>query len=117
MLDLVNLLTDCGPIKDVPDVVFNVTSLIVKAIQIVVPILLIIWGMIDFAKAVIGQDEDKIKAGQKIFIKRIIAAVIAFLVVTIVQLIVNLVGSATDGDEFDQTDNAWSCAKMLINGK
>ena len=27
-----------------------------------VPILLIIWGMLDFAKSVIGGDEDKIKA-------------------------------------------------------
>ena len=71
--------------------------------------------MIDFAKAIIGQDEDKIKAGQKTFIKRLIAAVIVFLIVTIVQLAINL--AASIGGEGNDSGTAWSCAKELINGE
>ena len=56
----------CGSVT-IPGGIAGVVGLIIFAIQVVVPILLIIWGMLDFAKSVIGGDEDKIKAGQKIF--------------------------------------------------
>ncbi len=99
----------------IPEGIGNVVHLIVVAIQIVVPILLIIWGMIDFAKAIIGQDEDKIKAGQKTFIKRLIAAVVVFLIVTIVQLAITLAASV--GGEGNDAGTVWGCAKSLINGQ
>ena len=99
----------------IPTGIGNVVHLVVVAIQVVVPILLIIWGMIDFAKAIIGQDEDKIKAGQKLFIKRLIAAVVVFLIVTIVQLAIRL--AATVGGEENNANSAWDCAQSLISGQ
>lgn len=98
----------------IPAGVAGVVHLVVVGIQVVVPILLIIFGMLDFAKAIIGQDEKEIKAKQQIFIKRLIAAVLVFLIVTIVQLVINVVGSI--GDENAESDTAWSAAKCLING-
>ena len=71
--------------------------------------------MIDFAKAIIGQDEDKIKAGQKTFMRRLIAAVVVFLIVTIVQLAINLAASV--GGQGNDAESAWSCASSLINGQ
>ncbi len=119
-MNLVNVLDYCTGVlgtsgQGIPEGIGNVVHLIVIAIQVVVPILLIIWGMIDFAKAIIGQDEDKIKAGQKTFIKRLIAAVVVFLIVTIVQLAINLAASV--GGEGNDANNAWTCAKSLINGQ
>lgn len=119
-MEFINVLEDVsctigGSIVTIPEGIAGIVHLIVVMIQVVVPILLIIWGMIDFAKAVIGGDEDKIKAGQKTFIKRLIAAVVVFLVITITQLLINLVASATGGDDSTAT-TAWSCAKDLING-
>lgn len=70
--------------------------LIVLAIQIVVPFLLIIWGMLDLGKAVMAQKEDEIKKGQQTFVKRIIAAVLLFFVITIATLVVNLVSEDSD---------------------
>lgn len=117
MLDLFNTLASVSTACDeIPDAVFNIVSLIVKGVQIVVPILLIIWGMIDFAKAVVGGDEDKIKAGQKTFIKRLIAAVIVFLIVTIVQLLVGLVGTVS-GTGNDDSDSIWTCIEYFVKGK
>ncbi len=105
---------DGDPIN-VPTAIPNVVSLIIKLIQVVVPILLIIWGMIDFAKAVVGGDEDKIKAGQKLFIKRLIAGVIVFLVVTIVTLLLSLVSKVT-GENYDGSEGGQGCIEMFING-
>ena len=119
-MNLVHMLDLCqGVIGDgVPDGIGKVIHLIIVAIQVVVPILLIIWGMIDFAKAIIGQDEDKIKAGQKLFMKRLIAAVLVFLIVTIVQLLINVASSVAEGDASGtDVNNVWNCAKELISGK
>ena len=122
MLNLINVLNYCtelfpageGGDAGIPEGIGNVIHLIVVAIQVVVPILLIIWGMIDFAKAIIGQDEDKIKQGQRTFLKRLIAAVVVFLVVTIVQLAIRLAASV--GGDGNSAGNAWTCAQELING-
>ncbi len=122
-MNLVNMLANAEPYcqgvagmdNGIPAGIGNVVHLIVVAIQVVVPILLIIWGMIDFAKAIIGQDEDKIKAGQKTFIKRLIAAVVVFLIVTIVQLAINL--AASIGGDGNDAQTAWDCASELISGK
>lgn len=73
--------------------IVNLLHTIITGIKIVVPILLIIWGMFDLGKAVIAQKEDEIKKGQQTFMKRAIAAVIVFFIPTIVDLIVQLVGS------------------------
>jgi len=71
---------------------------IITAIQIGVPILLVIWGMLDLGKAVVAQKEDEIKKGQQTFMKRLLAAAIVFFVVVIVRFIVQLAGgnSVTD---------------------
>lgn len=120
-MNLVNTLEYCqGVIGDqgIPNGIGNAVHMIVVAIQVVVPILLIIWGMIDFAKAIIGQDEDKIKAGQKLFIKRLIAAILVFLIVTIVQLLINVAASVAEGDgSGTDVNSVWTCAKSLISGQ
>ena len=83
----VGVLGDAG----LPGKLAYMLHLVYLAIQIVVPFLLIIWGMLDLGKAVMAQKEDEIKKGQQLFIKRIIAAAILFFVTTIVTLMINLV--------------------------
>ena len=112
-MDFMNFLVSCGNIE-IPEGLAGLIRTAIFIIQVVVPILLILWGMLDFAKGIIGQDEDKIKAGQKKFIQRLIAAIIVFLIVTIVQLVITAVGNL-DGN--NGADTAWSCAKSIISGK
>ncbi len=107
MLDLVNVLV-CDMPGETETIAVVIRS-IVTIIKIVVPILLIIWGMLDLGKAVIAQKEDEIKKGQQTFIKRIIAAAIVFFIVVIVQVIVGIV--ATDKDQANVKD----CIKCFIN--
>ena len=80
---------------NIPQQIAHIIAIAVTFIQIGVPILLIIWGMLDLGKAVMAQKEDEIKKGQQTFIKRLIAAAIVFFVVVIVKLVVGLV--AGDG--------------------
>lgn len=68
-------------------------------IQIGVPIILIIMGAIDLGKAVLSSDDKEIKGATSKLIKRCIAAVAVFFVVTIVTLLMNLFTSADTGVE------------------
>ena len=80
----------------------QITVLVVTLIKIAVPIILVIFGMIDLAKAVMSNDEKEMKGAQTKLIKRVIYAVAVFLVVTIVQLIFSALDS-TDEDTSDVT--------------
>lgn len=123
MLELFNMLevtentTLCAGIE-VPDTLFNLVATIIRIIKIVVPILLIIWGMLDFAKSVVAKKEEDIKKYQKSFVARLISAVLVFLVITIVQLAVNLLDGvdreSNSGEAIN--DDVWSCSKKFING-
>jgi len=97
--------------------IWQVVGYVLLVFKIVIPILLIIWGMVDFAKSVVGGDEDKIKAGQKVFLKRLIAAVVVFLVVTIVKLLVGLV-TTVGGTEsgIGSKEGITGCVDKFING-
>lgn len=85
----------------------NTIHTIIVVIKIAVPILLVIFGMLDLGKAVIAQKEDEIKKGQQMFIKRAISAAIIFFVISVVQLLVSFVA----GDE-----GIMNCASCFING-
>ena len=84
----------------------GLAKMVIKVLQIAVPIGLIVMGTIDMAKAVIAGDEKKMKEAQKPFIKRIISAVIVFLIPFIVNLVMNLV---TTGN------NAWKTCWNTAN--
>lgn len=70
-------------------------STIITIVQIAVPILLIIFGMLDLGKAVIAAKEDEIKKGQQTFIKRLIAGAIVFFVILVVKTIVRFVSNGS----------------------
>lgn len=86
-----------------------IVSTIVTVIKIAVPILLIIFGMLDLGKAVIASKEEEIKKGQQVFIKRAIAAVIVFFVIQVVQIIIRFV-SGND-------QSIIQCFHCFINGE
>ena len=85
----------------------NTVHTIIVVIKIAVPVLLVIFGMLDLFKGLTAQKEDEIKKGQQLFIKRLISAAIIFFVISIVQLLVSFVA----GDEGIMT-----CASCFIKG-
>ena len=84
-------LENCGELFG-EDVV-NFINQIMKWIRILVPILLIGLGILDFTKATFSKSEDDMKKSREKFIKRIVAAVLVFLVPIFVNLILELANS------------------------
>ena len=88
----------------------KIISLIIMIIQIAVPIILVIMGMLDLGKAVLAQKEDEIKKGQGLFVKRLIAAVVVFLVVVVVKLVIGIVAPN------DNETNMWNVFDCMTSG-
>lgn len=99
---------ECAGVN-IPNDFASITSTIIDLIKIAVPVLLVIFGMLDLGKAVTAQKEDEIKKGQQTFLKRVLAAAIVFFVVFIVQFVIGIVSG-------DSEETIWSCANNFING-
>lgn len=87
----------------------TLVSTIILIIQIAIPVLLIVFGMLDLGKAVVASKEDEIKKGQQLFIKRLISAALVFLVVFVVKILLNIIAPADKA-------TIWNCACKFING-
>lgn len=72
------------------------TKALVDVVKVLIPILLVAYGMIDLTKAVMSNDEKVMKEAQSRFIKRIIYAVVIFFIVAIVQLIFGMLATASE---------------------
>ena len=71
--------------------IFSILKGVVDLIKFFVPVLLILFGTLDLAKAVVAGKEEEMKKSQNMFIKRVIYAVSVFLVVTLVQFVMNFI--------------------------
>lgn len=97
----------CNGIEPIVGVIKNG---VFPIIQIGIPILLILMGSIDLGKAVISSDDKAIKESTSKLIKRCIAAIAVFFVVTIVRLLTNILAdNAKDknGDNAAGGANGW----------
>lgn len=97
-MELIYFLNDAIKNCTDPGMVAMTTAIgyVVLGIKIVAPIVLLVVGMIDMTKAIAGKDEDTIKKAQKALGKKAIAAVVVFLIATMVGLLMGLVG----GEDF-----------------
>jgi hypothetical protein len=88
----------------------GIAKMILKILQIAIPIALLIFGTLDLGKAVMAGDEKEIKGATNILIKRVVAAVAVFLLILIVSVVTGWVG----GDEWKA---CWGAAsnKPVVN--
>ena len=82
-------------LSDIPSLLPKVISILYTLVQIAVPVVLVIFGMLDLVKAVTAGKEDEIKKGQQLLIKRLIAAALVFFVFVIVKVLISLVADSS----------------------
>ena len=92
--------------------IFQIARLVIRIIQIAVPFVLIIWGSLDFFKAVIAGDEKEMKQKRKPFVSRLIAAIIVLLLPTLVNVIMKALASSSQS----RFATCWDAASSGANG-
>lgn len=65
------------------------------ALKIVVPLIIIVLGAVDFAKATISSDDKAVYTAAKTLVQRVIMGICIFFVPTIIHLVVNMVSEAS----------------------
>ena len=98
--------TDAQPI-------FYTVGLFLLVFKIVIPILLIIFGMVDLGKAVISSDDKAVSKAAKSLLNRVIAGVCIFFVPTIVGILFSMVGDF--GEVKGQYDICADCISNPTN--
>lgn len=79
--------------------VWKLVGNILSVFKIVIPLLIIIFGMIDLGKAVVASKDDEVKKAAKQLMMRLIAGVVIFFIPTIVGFCFGLAdGFNGDGD-------------------
>ena len=89
--------------------IWKILGWLVLIIKIVIPLLLIVFGMIDLGKAVIASKDEAIKSSVSSLVKRFIAAVAIFFVPTLVSAVFNMIGVTTDNNDYN------TCVQCVTN--
>ena len=96
--------------------IWSVVGWILTIFKIVIPILLIIFGSLDFGKADVAQKDDEIKKAGKQLAIRVAAAIIIFILPSLVTMVMewamDISNSEMDYETcFDCVNSPWSCNK------
>lgn len=103
LLEIGNVAQFCSESKEI----WKLIGTVINIFKIAIPIIIVLLAILDLGKAVMAGEDKEIKEAQKMLIKRLVYGVVIFFVVTIVQVVFNLVGqNLSSGD----SSVCWICA-------
>ena len=104
---------NCGGLNEVPYVPLRFVGRVINIIKVVTPIVLIIMGMVDMARATTANSEKDMDASRKRFMKRIVYAVMVFFVISVVQLLFSILKTSV----FKNENNLLGCMTCVLGGE
>lgn len=84
-------------VVDRPASIRYLVNQVLTYVRIIVPIIILVLGSIDFAKAMLAGKEDEMKKAQKTFIMRLVAGVLVFMAPMIVNVVMSLAEIVWEG--------------------
>ena len=102
-----------GDGRGIPQNIGDLIHYLYLGIKIAVPILLVIFAMLDLGRAIAAKKEEDIKKYQSSCIKRVITGLLVFLIVIIVEFLLGFVEPETG----DSGESPVKCAMEIIKGK
>lgn len=105
--DLKMTYAECGDLDRIPVKVPAFTNSVFTLVKVFIPIILIVLGMIDFARAVVSGQEDRMNEATKRFVRRIVAGLLVFFVLAFTQFLVKVADP-------DEKNDMLTCMKCFI---
>lgn len=102
----------CGNnmVEKMPVSIPRIVNVVYLIIQISVPVILVVIGMITLMKSITSSKEDEIKKAQLAFVKKLITGAIVFFVFVIMKVIVSVAADA------NKSPDIIDCANCFLNG-
>jgi uncharacterized membrane protein len=94
----------CGTI---PGEITGTIGQVYNILLIAIPVLVVIFGLVDFLKGVIGKKDDEISNSAKLFNKRVIIGAIAFFALALVKFGISLLAT-------NNTSNIANCLDEIF---
>ncbi len=95
---------------------FRTVGWVIYFIKIIIPIVIIVFGSIDFGKAIIASKDDEIKKAGRSLMLRAVAGIIIFFIPTIISFGVDLIGGKRLYDEENKyRDSFGFCTHCMLN--
>lgn len=91
----------CG----MPDEITGTIGKVYNLLLVAIPIIIVVFGLLDFVKAVMGKKDDEIKQSTGIFIKRLITGLIAFFILALVKFGIGLIQTGNTSEAIDCLDS------------
>lgn len=111
----------CGNVKGIPRGLTFFSRSAVSIIKLLVPVILIVLGIIDMLRASSANDEKIMKDATSKFIRRIVAAILVFFVVSLIQFVVKTISNSAkesnNEDVENDANNIMSCISCFISDK
>lgn len=103
----------CGNamVSDIPGSILDTVHIAYMVIQVVVPVILVVMGMVTLLKSVTSSKEDEIKKAQMGFVKKLITGALVFFVFVIVKLLISFAATS------DRSPKIVDCMDCFLNGK
>ena len=95
----------CGELT-VPEYLVYVISLVYFSIRIIIPILLIIFCMIDMGKAIVAKKEEDVKKAQSLLLKKLLIGLVIFILPYFIEWMIRILS---------QDSTISDCIKNLID--
>ena len=89
--------------------IWQVVGYALLVFKIVIPIILIVWGMLDLGRAVVAAKDDEIKKATKQLAMRAVAAVAIFFLPTIIGIVLGLVSNFASSGAKEDFDTCRKC--------
>lgn len=102
-----------GENSGIPSMLGDLIHYVYIGVKVVVPILLVFFGILDLGRAIAAKKEEDIKKYQSSCIKRLVTGVLVFLVAIIVEFVLGFVEPASG----NSGDSPVKCAMQIIRGK
>lgn len=110
-IDYENLCTANPGVKNA----VRIVGYIIQVCRWLAPLIIIILGMIDFAKATISSDEKAINSAVKSLITRIILGIVIFIIPALVTALIDALGNVTNGIEYQGNTTFGACTRCLFD--
>lgn len=96
----------CG----IPTEITNTIGAVYNILLIAVPIIVVLFGIIDFIKAAMSGKEEEIKKNTSTFVKRVIIGLLVFFVLAVVKLVINVI-------QTNNTNGVTDCLTTIFGNK
>lgn len=89
----------------IPGELTNTVGAVYNVLLIAVPVMVVLFGTIDFVKAVISGKEDEIKKNTATFVKRLITGLLVFFVLAFAKFIIGVIKTNNTSGVVDCLDS------------